>query len=328
MSLPFLQRFDEVLTARFPLPVGKCPADSEDGAWFLPPSQHLLEGSIFIVLCLVTLVVSGRKFHRQLRAEEREAVAAGVAVRKPDPPTKLVRFFDVLFTSILFISACTVVYHKWHGINKLPYLLQPCHLLHAFLLYILTLPRGSSQGAVLLSIFLHELSAPFLGTVAVDLSCYKQRFEALNWGVQHGMLLLVPLHLLATRRFGNRVHGGPALFCFSFAAMTLLHYLVLVPASVVTGTNLNYVLCAPPSLAALPIALGTHYRTPMIFFCGLLAWLLRYTVVDAFLKYVVDRDRHTRKLAKIEPAAEDEQTTSSSSSNGKSAKEDGLRKRN
>ena len=181
---------------------------------------------------------------------------------------------------------------------------------------------------MLLSIYLHELSAPFLGTVAADLTCYKQRFEALNWGVQHGMLLLMPLHLLATRRFGERVHGGAALFAFSFAAMTMLHYLVLVPVSVMTGTNLNYVMCAPPSLNSMPFSFGTYYRTPMIMVCGLLAWALRYLIVDAFLRCVVDRNGGKR-LAKIEPEdSGDEATTGTQKRKQQGQAAEGLRKRN
>jgi len=329
MALPWFKRFDDALTTRFPLPIGVCPEDSEEGAWFLSPSQHLIESSVMIVLCSTVMIIAGRKMYKQVKAEERTSAKAGAPVRKPDPPSALVRFFDVLLSTILFASLCTVVVHKWNAVNKMPYLLQPCHLLHAFMLYILTLPRGSTRGAVLLSIYLHELSAPFLGTVAADLTCYKQRFEALNWGVQHGMLLIMPLYLLATRRFGDRVHGGAALFFFSFAAMTLLHYLILVPVSVLTSTNLNYVMCAPPVMQSLPIQLGKYYRTPNIVLCGLLAWGLRYIVVDAFLRCVVDRTGRRdsqRSLAKVEP--EDSGDEAASKKADKAQQHEGLRKRN
>jgi hypothetical protein len=82
-------------------------------------------------------------------------------------------------------------------------------------------------GAVLLSVYLHSLSGPLLGTVGVDLSFYTQPLEAVNWGVQHVSLLVVPLRLLASRRFGGRTHSGPAIYTLSFAAMVLFHFAAL-----------------------------------------------------------------------------------------------------
>jgi len=120
----------------------------------------------------------------------------------------------------------TIARHKFHG-AKMAYLLQPCHVLPLLLLFIVQLPRGSPLGAVLLSVYLHSLSGPLLGTVGVDLSCYTQLLEAVNWGVQHVSLLVVPLHLLASR-FGGRNHSGLAVCTLSFAAMVLFRFAALM----------------------------------------------------------------------------------------------------
>lgn len=281
-----------------------------------------------LCVCGVGFIASARAFRRQLREHHARDVAdkkkdASSDAERATHPSALVRVLDVLLGGLLLLSACTVLVHKWNA-SKLPFLLQPCHLLHAFMLYLLSLPRGSDKGAVLLSVYLHLLCAPFLGTVAVDMSCYKQRFEALNWGVQHGMLLFMPFYLLATRRFGSRVHSGAAIFGTSFSVFVMLHWLVFVPVSALTGANINYTICPPPGQDLL-MKFQSFYRLPMVLVCALLSWVLRYGVVEGFLRCCVDGKKHKQqqldaKKAKVVP--EDEQHESA-----KVVAADGLRQR-
>jgi len=215
-----------------------------------------------------------------------------------------VRFVDALCLFLLTLSAATICFHKYHG-QKMAFLFQPCHVLHAFLIYTMTLPRGSKKGAICLGIYLCNLSAPFLGTVAVDLSCYTQRFEALNWGVQHISMMLVPLWLVASQRFGPRPLGGLALFGTAFTAQCILHFPFLVIFSVLSSSNLNYVLC-PPQGQQILVDLDWMYRPPMFFFCAVLAASLRFGLVAGWVKLVCPAESNLKETSKVTP--DDQQT--------------------
>jgi len=295
-----------------------CPDNAEGGAWHLKPFQQLWEAGLTALISTMPMVWFWGKFRTQLRREARTAAPLL-------PPSLFVRLVDVILLVVMIVSAATVIYHKWAG-NKLSFLLQPCHVLHSLLLFLLTLPRGSDTGAVLLAVYLNSLSAPFLGTVAVDLSCYTQRFEALNWGVQHVMLLVAPLYLLATRRFGSHVHSSAALFHASYFAMALLHYGILIPFSMWTTTNINYVLC-PPAGQSLLVSFGRWYRPPMMLVCFLLAALLRFIVVAAFVRVVCPQAAQVTESDTKAPASSSSSKTLGQVLSASDKLQEGLRQR-
>jgi len=346
MSL--LSILDESIRTYFPLP-DVCPENSEKGAWHLQPSQHIFEVTVVGLIALFIFLTCLRKVQSQWKKairndQQRHDTTAAAS------PSIFLRIMDLILLFLVTLSACTIIYHKYHG-SKMSFLLQPCHVLHAFLIYILTLPYGSRRGNICLSIYLCNLSAPFLGTVAVDLSCYTQRFEALNWGVQHISMMVVPLYLIATKRFSKRPLSSLSLFGASFTAQCLLHFPFLVIASIIAGTNINYVLCPPPGQDLLA-SFGFLYRPPMFFFCAILAWSLRFILVGGFVALVCQKEgaeeeentttmtskkttastgARTNQIVPQIPSSDDDVSSSSSSSDmtlqQEQHKRDGLRSR-
>ena len=305
----------------------------------------MVECSIVIVLSLAVVIYSVRSFRAQQRQQQWQqrpthsqatTPAAAASHKKTgaisdssptsdasvlEPPTLAVRLVDSLCVVLLAVSLGTILYHKWRG-NKLAYLLQPCHVSHLLLLCIMLAPRESSWGGVAFGSYSHLLIGPLLGMVGVDLECYPQPFEALNWGVQHALLLLVPLHLVLSRRFAVARYSGPAFFAASFFVMCLFHYAVLVPVSLLSGTNLNYMLCPP---AGTPLAwFGKWYRPPTLLICATGAWLLRYVALEAFMRACGIQEEKTPSAMNLAQVAERSLDTNAAD---KAAAQEGLRLR-
>lgn len=215
-------------------------------------------------------------------ASFRSQLAAMRMVVPPSVRTRCHRLVDVVLFVTLAMSLSLIVYHKYQG-HKIAFLLQPCHVLHMFLLVLFFCPRGSGTGALLFSLYLHLLWAPLLGLVAADLDVYDQRFELANWAFQHVMLLFVPLVWIATGKFP--LYTGRSFFLLAHSTLTIFHFSVLLPVATITSVNLNYILC-PPSTVPPVVWLGRWYRIPTTAACALLAWLLRYVFIEAFVRCI------------------------------------------
>jgi len=256
-----------------------CQPDSEKAAWLVPPHHHAIESSLVGCLTLWLLVKNCRSFHKHHTHTHSPTVLDQVSAQTRSILTKVV---DAVLFLVMVASLLLICYHKYQA-NKLVFLLQPCHVLHIMLLVILCCSRASRLGALLFNLYLHLLWGPFLGLVAADLDCYTQRFELFNWGFQHSMLLVIPIYFIATRRFP--LYTGRSFFILSYCILVLFHYGVLVPVSILSSANLNYVTCPPPTVPPL-LAMGRWYRLPTLFACILLAWGMRYGFVE-FIVWLV-----------------------------------------
>ena len=288
MSAVYQRLVDFVATA--PL-VDKCPADSEFGAWFLTPQQHLLE---FLSINLAFAYLAYLAYHLYApstshavhRKQTKQPTAAGQQRKATatEPPSTATWLLNHTLVFLLSLSYALMVIHKYRE-ERLWFLLQPCHVLHLLLMRIIMLPPSSTTAIFCFNLYLHLLFSPFLGLVAADLTCYNQPYELANWCLQHLLLLAIPLlFLLPPSRYP--LVTGRAFFLLCFSIEVLYHSLLLYPVALITGFNLNYVLCPPAG--TLLERLGPWYRLAMTGFCGVLSLVIRYGVVEGY-RWAVER---------------------------------------
>ena len=271
--------------ARAPL-VDKCPVDSEFGAWFLSPQQHILEfvsinaAFAYLAYLAYSLYAPTDASPAVQRKQTKQPTAAGQQRKAAvsGPPSTATWLLNHLLVFLLALSYALMVVHKYRE-ERLWFLLQPCHVLHLLLMRLIMLPPSSTSAIFLFNLYLHLLFSPFLGLVAADLTCYNQPYELLNWCLQHCLLLAIPLlFMLPPSRYP--LVTGRAFFLLCFSIEVLYHSLLLYPIALLTGFNLNYVLCPPAG--TLLEQLGPWYRIVMTGFCGVLSFIIRYGVVEGY----------------------------------------------
>jgi len=252
------------------IPPPPCPEDSEWGAWFLTPRRHLVEA---IVCNLIFIPVLIKSFEW-----------SAVHDRVTRPKKKSIHDFGMkIFFIALVCSFIVMMIHK-HNENKLFYMLQPCHLAHATLLFMYICPSEWLAGQ-LFNIYLHWLFSPILGMVAADLSCYDQFLELTNWFVQHFLLLVYPLYLIKIKRYP--LVSGRGIFWFSYSLELLMHMDVFLPASLIKNFNVNYMVCPPGGILA---QFGNYYRPAMASFCIALMFIIRYGLIELYVIVLRDAD--------------------------------------
>ena len=272
----------------------ECPADPELGAWFLSPTQHLVEmlvassASAYVAYIGYSMYKSSslsqhsRQLQQQPQSAQAEQRLRHTASAPSLSPTSSSLYTHVL-VFLLSLSWAILFIHK-SRIDRLWFLLQPCHVLHLLLIYTVTLPPSSPRAIFLFNLYLHLLFSPFLGLVAADLSCYKQPLELANWCAQHALLLLTPLIALLPPASYPLLTGTP-FFLLCFSLEVLYHALVLSPLALYSTFNLNYVLCPPAGLLA---SFGQWYRLVMTAACAVLSLIVRYGMVEAW-RWAVQR---------------------------------------
>lgn len=136
-------------------------------------------------------------------------------------------------------AAATLFYKGSTG--RLIYLLQPCHLSNALLLLLTLLPRGSRLATWLFFFNLHTAYGTWMAVLMPDLKNLILPGEVLYFFTQHGMLLALPAVWLVRRRYALFAHSA-RLTTLMWALFALLHFGVLLPVSLMTNTNINYMM--------------------------------------------------------------------------------------
>ena len=266
-----------VRRAELPL---ECPDDPEFGAWSLTPEQHVVEFLLanlsFLTLAYFAYHLYTSTPHHSLARQPTSSPTTQAQQRHSHASTPHTAWSYVQ-VFLLTLSYTLLVIHKYRS-DRLWFLLQPCHVLHLLLLYLTTLPPASTTAMFLFNLYLHLLFSPFLGLVAADTSCYQQPLEYFNWGLQHVLLLLLPLISLLPPSSYPLLTGTP-FFLLAFSIEVLYHSAILTPAALATGFNLNYVLCSPAGFLA---SFGRWYRPVMTAMCALLSLMVRYGLVEGW----------------------------------------------
>jgi len=258
-----------------------CPQDVELGGWFLSPAQHVIECVLLNAVLFATLFASKPHLHHDTAASSHRFKRS-----------TLLKLCDKIGLLLSIATLCLVIYHK-HTKERLPFLLQPCHVLNLLMIIVFMKPAGSRTGTLLFNVYLQCFFSPLLGMFAADRSCYKLRFELANWFAQHFLLIMFPVYCIATDRF--HIIKGLRFFVFGFSIEALFHFVILVPASIASGMNLNYVLCPPSGLLS---QFGAWYRVVMTLFSLVLAFVCRFGLLGSLIWLVRKAGGHVESQEK------------------------------
>jgi len=217
------------------------PEDASPKHFYIPPEEHVRQALGFFIFCFVTIYAS--KWGKIVTPK----------LSKPPPPLNLTEhLFRIVLTINLFAQ---VIYKSMRGWRVLTYMFQPCHaatLLYLYCLYTKDYTRATKA----FQIGLHYMFFTALAIAVPDTSQLHLPFEVLNFWVQHYTLLLCPLYLLVNRRF--ILSPSWALTSYSVGMGMLFHFTFQLPAALLSGVNVNYMLWPPPGVP--PIATKHNYR--------------------------------------------------------------------
>jgi len=217
------------------------PADADPRHFYIPPEEHVRQTIGFFIFCFVTIYAS------------RWGNMASPKLSKPPPPLNLT---EHLFRIVLTINLIAqLVYKTLRGWRILTYMFQPCHAVTLLYLYCLY-SKDYSRATKAFQIGLHYMFFTALAIALPDTAQLQLPFEVVNFWVQHYALLLCPLYLLVNRRF--ILSPSWALTSYAVGVGMLFHFVTQLPAALLSGTNVNYMLWPPPGVP--PIATKSNYR--------------------------------------------------------------------
>lgn len=239
--------------------------NSNEGTWYLHPEQHLVECTAALVILWLML--------RGARVQPKgTALTPTVARRSP---------LDWLMGGGLFLSWVMMGY--WKAISGLPrdpntyerlwFMLMPCHLLTPVVGF-LCLARGR-LATITFNLMLYWMHFPTLGLASPDTRDYQHYGEIEFYWLQHSLLFLAPIVLLAERQFPVwRFDAGVARLALAIPFTLFFHLFVSV--SFIRGINLNFML-SPPSAKAL-VMMGPYYRIGFSLSAAALTYASRFVM--------------------------------------------------
>ena len=158
----------------------------------------------------------------------------------------LLQVAEILLTLAAWILLPLTIYCKILGeMNRIAYLLQPCHLQNG-LLCLLSLSNRSSWSRIIYYFYLCTLYGPILALVTPDTKGLDMFGEVTAFYIQHYMLVLLPLIWLVRRRYP--LYTGFRLTLWTWAAFFIVHLTIFLPASFISGRNVNYMMVPPTAL--------------------------------------------------------------------------------
>uniref|UniRef100_T1IW07 Transmembrane protein 164 n=1 Tax=Strigamia maritima TaxID=126957 RepID=T1IW07_STRMM len=175
--------------------------------------------------------------------------------------------------------------------RTLIYLLNPCHIVTVFQIYLLASPPHRHVTTIFRCHF-HCLNGAFLALAFPVLNTRMLPFEKEVYYIQHIMMLVIPFYLL---RVGG-VYTVERIRDFSWTmvvlgAILLYHFVVMQGLGLATQVNLNNMLC--PAVSD-PFR-GQNYRIWAVGHQSLLIWILgkSYVIISWALLVLVG---HSGKL--------------------------------
>jgi hypothetical protein len=234
------------------------PSVQNTAMWYLTPTQQLLESiALLLFLIPVTRLLAGvgrwtLSIPAMATHQTGDAMADGVLAASR---ASLFggRFLGTIERAMVFLAWClaplTVYYKAFDG--RLPYLLQPCHLLNFLICALSVAPTTTTKGgarwpAAAFYFYVCTIYGPLLAITSPDTAGLSQPGELLSFWTQHYVLVLLPLVWIARRKFN--LFKGLRLTMWTWAVFFIMHVAVFLPASFLTGRNVNYMTVPPVPL--------------------------------------------------------------------------------
>merc|ERR1711990_67652 len=171
--------------------------------------------------------------------QRRESKDAAKSERRPN---SLSQMGLVLHTLILGIQLGYKVASR-----QLVYILSPCHAVTALQVYLMAAPP-SPFNSIVFQTHLGLLNGAVLALIFPVLDTYTMPGEMELFWTQHIAMLLVPI-ILATQSSSFSAPPPGSLYAglLSYAVFFLYHLLILQPVALLTGVNLDFILCPAPN---------------------------------------------------------------------------------
>jgi len=234
------------------------PSDATPKQWFLSPKQHIYQVIIANVVFGLSWAVGMR-----LRASRQKEKKEQKLTYKP--LSTIDHLYRIVLTCCIILQ---LVYKTIRGWRILGYMLQPCHMATLCYLYCLY-TKNPQRGAAAFRISIHYLFFTVLALLVPDLTQLHLPFEVTNFYVQHIFLLLAPIHFLVSKRFpSDNITMADTLIAIGVGG--LFHFNVQLPAAILTGVNINYMLWPPPGLP--PFVANKYFLLILSQFFVVLAW--------------------------------------------------------
>jgi hypothetical protein len=197
-----------------------------------------------MILFFVAMVQSSRRLKKTPYAFKHEK----------NPPLNWIE--HIFGTTLIINYLAQIIYKTIRGWRVLSYLLQPCHAETLLLLFCLY-SSNYKWAATTFQISLHYTFFTILAIAVPDLTQLHLPLEVLNFWVQHYALLFTPLYLLV---FSDRFPLTPSIptSLLAIGLGGLFHFALQLPAGIVTGVNVNYMLWPPPGVP--PAFAEKNYR--------------------------------------------------------------------
>ena len=237
-------------------------SDADTAFWFVPPDRtavDLVAGVAYFSALAVLLARGPSVWRVELGALPPRAA------RRVGLFSSALGLAEFALTAAAWLCALGVLHFKrLHG--QLVYVLMPCHmttfiLCAASLVLLLPPPTAASppcRWRRFAARALHLTVGASWGTVSAllwpDVSGARRAtfLEAEHFFVQHWVLLLLPTVWILRRRFD--VYGGLRAEATAYAGLGLYQFALLLPASILSGLNLNYMMM-PPHTVPYPAAI-------------------------------------------------------------------------
>lgn len=188
---------------------------------------------------------------------------------------------DYILRAVTTICFCAIIYYKTAVPKRWAFLLMPCHIQNAFLVYLSFAPRRGRVSAFLWAVSLYTYFGTFLALLLPDTRNQEMPLELINFWTQHVALLLLPLVWILRRRYA--LPGGLAPFLVSWAFFVLQESHLHLAASVATGYNVVYVMVPSKPQMRLHGAGGAYRYWWTFLELPLLLAATRYGIVEAIL---------------------------------------------
>ena len=231
-----------VLLAAAEMPVKTDRSSSLRGSWYLSPRQHAME----LVFFNVVAISLSRYFVKEALRTSPSLSAFMSRHRRPAQAWSFKWLIDrSIFMSLVVTFAATVVYKI--NKNAILFMLQPCHMNVMVYMYLFSPWTNSNLSKIphlIFNIILHQSWGVLMAIAQPDLRDTTQFLEKEFFWFEHYVLLAIPAYCIWTERF-HLIPLNKALAMASFFILAAYHSLLLSTVSLVTATNLNYLL-APP----------------------------------------------------------------------------------
>ncbi|CAH8571882.1 unnamed protein product [Dicrocoelium dendriticum] len=127
--------------------------------------------------------------------------------------------------------------------ESLIWILNPCHILTIMQIFLLAC-RPSKLTTSIFRLHVHMLNGPLLALAFPVLNTRLLPFECVVYFIQHALILLFPIILMDQNSdFSVEPLDDPFWTVLSLSLQVLYHFVVLQPIALLTGVNLNSILC-------------------------------------------------------------------------------------